>query len=221
MSDFITEIFGNGKADSEKLIKFGFTQNSGKFTYKKRLECALEITVTVENGEVSAILRDPEFGDPYTLHLVEGAEGGFVGQVRAEYESVLTEIAEKCFACAVFKKNLTEKIVAFVRDKYGDELEFLWGDDYESAIWRRKDNRKWYGVLMTVSGEKFGRRGKVEVIDVKIPPAVLDEIVDEKKYFRGYHMNKKYWLSVVLDGSVPFDEICVFINESYRLALGK
>ena len=71
------------------------------------------------------------------------------------------------------------------------------------------------------SGEKFGRRGKAEIIDLKIKPEVLDGLVDGKKYFRGYHMNKKRWLTVVLDGSVAYEEICGLIDESYVLALGK
>ena len=34
-------------------------------------------------------------------------------------------------------------------------------------------------------------------------------------------MNKKRWLTVVLDGSVAYEEICGLIDESYVLALGK
>ncbi len=221
MTDLISEIFGDGKAEIDKLLDYGFKFRDGIYEYKKRLVSSLDMTVTVADGRVYAVLTDPELGEPYTLHLVPEAEGGFVGQVRAEYEEALTEIAEKCFNLRVFKKNMTEKIVAYIKEKYGDELEFLWGDDYEGAIWRRKDNCKWYGVLMSVEGEKFGRRGKVEIIDLKISPEALDGLVDGRKYFRGYHMNKKRWLTVVLDGSVAYEEICGLIDESYVLALGK
>ena len=38
---------------------------------------------------------------------------------------------------------------------YCDELEFLWQKFPDNAVWRRKDNKKWYGALLTVSKEKL------------------------------------------------------------------
>lgn len=32
-----------------------------------------------------------------------------------------------------------------------------------------------------------------------------------------YHLNKKYWNSIILDGTVPKEEICRMIGESYDL----
>lgn len=36
-----------------------------------------------------------------------------------------------------------------------------------------------------------------------------------------YHLNKEHWNSVILDGSVPEEEICRMIEESYDLVRGK
>jgi len=35
----------------------------------------------------------------------------------------------------------------------------------------------------------------------------------------GYHMNKKHWNTIILDGSIPDDEIFVLINDSYELVI--
>ena len=35
----------------------------------------------------------------------------------------------------------------------------------------------------------------------------------------GYHMNKKHWNTVTLDGSIPSDEICAMIDASYILVV--
>lgn len=37
----------------------------------------------------------------------------------------------------------------------------------------------------------------------------------------GYHMNKKHWNTVILDGSVPEKEILSWIDHSYELITGK
>ena len=33
----------------------------------------------------------------------------------------------------------------------------------------------------------------------------------------GYHMNKKHWNTIILDGSLPDEEIITMINDSYDL----
>ena len=35
----------------------------------------------------------------------------------------------------------------------------------------------------------------------------------------GYHMNKKHWNTVLLDGSIPDEEVFAMINESYDLVV--
>jgi predicted DNA-binding protein (MmcQ/YjbR family) len=49
----------------------------------------------------------------------------------------------------------------------------------------------------------------------------IDVVVDGKKYYPGYHMNKKHWVTICLDGSVPIEEVFRRIDESYGLAAGK
>ena len=36
-----------------------------------------------------------------------------------------------------------------------------------------------------------------------------------------YHLNKKYWNSIILDGTIPEPEICRMIGESYDLTKDK
>ncbi len=38
-------------------------------------------------------------------------------------------------------------------------------------------------------------------------------------YYPGWHMNKKNWYTIILDGSVATEDICKHIDESYRLAI--
>ncbi|MFC4599680.1 MmcQ/YjbR family DNA-binding protein [Cohnella hongkongensis] len=37
----------------------------------------------------------------------------------------------------------------------------------------------------------------------------------------GYHMNKKHWNTVILDGTVPDDEVLAMLEQSYRLVRSK
>lgn len=88
---------------------------------------------------------------------------------------------------------------------------------------RRSDNRKWYAAILTVSKRKLGLEldEKIEIINLRIRAENMESTVDGKRIFAGYHMNKKHWVSVRLDGAVGIEKICKMVDESYVLALKK
>jgi predicted DNA-binding protein (MmcQ/YjbR family) len=58
-------------------------------------------------------------------------------------------------------------------------------------------------------------------ISLKADP--IDAIILRKQYEAikpGYHLNKKHWITVTLDGSVPDDEVRQMIDDSYTLVVG-
>jgi len=57
-------------------------------------------------------------------------------------------------------------------------------------------------------------------ISLKADP--VDAVILRKQYTAikpGYHMNKKHWNTVTLDGSVPDEELMLMIDESYTLVV--
>lgn len=46
-------------------------------------------------------------------------------------------------------------------------------------------------------------------------------LVDGERYFPGWHMNRKYWYTVCLDGSIPMYELQRRIDESFELSQSK
>jgi len=57
-------------------------------------------------------------------------------------------------------------------------------------------------------------------INLKCDP-LLAEILRQKyeAVLPGYHMNKRHWNTVILDGSIPDDEVQEMIDESYALVV--
>lgn len=206
----------------ENALAYGFREEEGEFRYSRELcggQFRLEAAVSAA-GAFSARLTDTQTEEPYVLHLVEDVRGSFVEQVRGEYRAALREIAGRCFDRRVFHADGTAELLAYALARYGDRPEYLWERFPSNAVLRRKDNRKWYAALLTVGADKLGlaRREEVEIADLRMRPEELDAKVDGKKYFRGWHMNKKSWVTVVLDGSVPPAELHRLLDESYRLA---
>ena len=219
------EIFRLKKIVIDKLEPFGFKKTETGYIFEKSLNedgFLMQVFIT-EDGIISTKIIDKEFGDEYTLHLSEEAVGGFVGQIKKEYEGILSDIAEKCAVTEIFKWKQTHEIIDYVDKKYAVPFEHLWEKFPENAIWRRSDNKKWFGIVMTVDLKKLGfeNRGKGEVMNLRIDRNTTDSFVDGKLFFPAYHMNKKNWYSVILDGTVANEKIFALIDESFALAKEK
>lgn len=216
-------VFERKKPNLEKLRAFGFSENAGVYTSSAAIvDGQLQVSVTISrSGAVSTRIFDSVSGDEYTLHRAESACGPFVGQVRADVEKVLLEIADTCFEPDVFKSEAARQIIQYVRETHRDELEFLWPRFPKNAIFRRKDTGKWYAALLTISRRKLGLDSDdvVEILDLRGRPENIEAAIDGEKYFPGYHMNKKHWFTLCLDGSVPIEEICRRIDASHELAV--
>jgi predicted DNA-binding protein (MmcQ/YjbR family) len=59
-------------------------------------------------------------------------------------------------------------------------------------------------------------------INLKCDPALAIELRERyPSVSPGYHMNKKHWNTVLIDGSVPDKEVLTWINHSYDLIINK
>ncbi|MCM1195298.1 MAG: MmcQ/YjbR family DNA-binding protein [Corallococcus sp.] len=216
------KLFAYKSPDFDKLVAFGFVKSGDVYSFVTDiLNGQFKMYVYVNaDGDVKTKLIDVDGEDEYTLHLTAEGTGAFVGAIRTEYERILETVAEKCFVTDVFKSDYARAAIKYVREKYGDEEEYLWQKFPSNAVWRRKDNRKWYGVLLTVSKRKLGLPSDetAEILDLRADTEKGAPVIDGKKYFPGYHMNKKTWFTVILDGSVSAEEIFGWIDRSYELA---
>lgn len=72
---------------------------------------------------------------------------------------------------------------------------------------------------MTGIEEQFN--GKKLLVKKLIPfgfPKELPGLLKKPGYLPAYHMNKKSWVTVILDGTVPLSEIKKLLDKSYTLA---
>ena len=66
------------------------------------------------------------------------------------------------------------------------------------------------------------KTGPVDVLNVKLDDQLLcDFLIGQDGYYRGYHISRGNWVSVVLDGTVALDEICRLLDRSFRVTAAK
>ena len=115
-----------------------------------------------------------------------------------------------------------QEIFEYVKKQYGTVPEYLWETSPESVVLRHR-NGKWYAVLMKIKKEKLGLKeaGEVDAINVKCEPDMVGLLIQTYGFLPGYHMNKKYWITMLLDGSVSEAKILDFLDLSYDLIDGR
>ena len=218
LKDFIKD----KKIDLKRLKKFGFKLKDNSYYYDIFLlnnQFKMSIKINLDNSIFTEII-DTETNETYVLHLLEMKRSGYSEKVYKTYNEVLEKIQKECFEDERFKVNYTKEIIEYVKNKYGDELEFLWEKSPKNAVIRRKSGNKWYAVILTVSKRKLNLDCDeiIEVINLHNIAEEIEKLIDNKKYFPAYHMNKKYWCTICLDGTVELEEIYKLIDISYELA---
>ncbi len=217
----IKNLLKNKKINFQKLLQYGFKDNDSKYEYRTSLitdEFDLIVTVS-KKGILDYKVIDVILDEEYILVKVPEANGEYVGKIREKCKEKILDILKKCCEVQVFKSEQTNQVIRYVKEKYGNDPEFLWEKYDDNAVFRHDENKKWYGAILTVSKNKLGLESDeiVEILDLKILPEDIEKIVDNEKYFLGYHMNKKHWFTIILDGSVEIEKIFEFIDKSYKM----
>ena len=210
------------KIDLKRLEKFGFKLKENSYYYNISLlknQFKMCVKINLDNSIFTEII-DVETSEPYVLHLLEMKRSGYSEKVYGAYSEVLEKIKKECFEDEIFKTDYTNEIINYIKNKYGDELEFLWEKSPKTAVVRRKNSNKWYAVILTLSKRKLNLDSDelIEIINLHNSPEEIEKLIDNKRYFPAYHMNKKHWCTICLDGTVELKEIYKLIDISYELA---
>ena len=218
----IKDFIKDKKIDLKKLKEFGFKLINNSYYYHTFLlknQFKMIVKINLDNSIFAEII-DTETNEPYVLHLLEMKRSGYSEKVYKAYSQILEKIQKECFEDEIFKANYTKEIITYVKNKYGDELEFLWEKSPKNAVIRRKSSNKWYAVILTISKRKLNLDSDeiIEVINLHNIVEEIEKLIDNKKYFPAYHMNKKHWCTICLDGTVELKKIYRMIDISYELA---
>ena len=111
----------------------------------------------------------------------------------------------------MFKTALACGILSFAETEWGETPEFLWKNFPDYAVMRRKDTDKWYALLARLTADKVGGSKKdiIEVVNMR-----RTEGMDGPRFLPAYHMNKKTWTTVILDGTIDANKLLRFLTVS-------
>ena len=100
---------------------------------------------------------------------------------------------------------------------YGTSPDYPFDEDFETAVLRHTDNRKWYAIVMKVSRRKFGFDSDemIDVVNLKLPTEMFGSFGAADGVYPAYHMNKLHWISVLLPDA-PEETVQFLVNVSFE-----
>lgn len=198
----------------EKLIQYGFSQNGEDFVLKQNLSEEFYAIVKISPSKITAQVFEVETDEKYALLDVQSATGAFVGALREQVAEHVKKIHESCFTCA----DLKEQYVQWMKDELGVTGDYPWEDDNTSAVYRCQ-NGKWFALVMRIKFKNLGFESDEPVwaVNLKADADMIPEITDKKSVFPAWHMNKKYWITVILTAVTDFEKLKKLTLQSKEL----
>ena len=105
---------------------------------------------------------------------------------------------------------------------YFTQPDYPFEEDFETAVLRHADNRKWFALSMRLSRRKFGLDSDevIDVVNLKLPTEMFGSFGADDGVYPAYHMNKLHWISVLLPDA-PDDVVQFLVNASFEVTKTK
>ena len=115
--------------------------------------------------------------------------------------------------------TLRQEMTDYIRKTYVTDTEYPQPRHPDRGVFRHTDSRKQFALFMTVPRARLGLDGAdaADVVNVKLDDLLLrDLLLRRPGFFPGCHISRGNWISVLLDGTVPAEEVRGLIDRSFR-----
>lgn len=213
------DLFKKYRVNYDKLLKYGFNKNKDTYIIERSiLDDRLKVVVTIdENGKIFGNIIDLDTSEEY-IGFRTNSNGEFSNLVRDAYSKVLIDIRDKCFVSNLFLNEQSNRIANYIMVKYNVSPEFLWSKFDGYGVFRKKDSKKWFAIIMNIDISKIDKgHGEVEIINLKLDAKKVKDLINKPGYYESYHMNKDSWISLILNDTLNDSEIKKLVDLSYNI----
>ena len=202
--------------DCQRAIAYGFSRTEAGFELKKELlDVGLYAIFVISGKRFEVNVFDAYTDEEYLPFNVADNITGFVTGIREQVEALVQEIKEKC----LLNSNMKLRLMEYCERKFGTEPEAPWEDSPDAYTFKTAKRNKWYALFMTIPYKSLGlaAKGTLDVVNIKLPPEKVLDLIDRVHFYPAYHMNKKHWITIVLDKEVDEPLVQQLLEESYGL----
>lgn len=112
-----------------------------------------------------------------------------------------------------------QEILDYVEKRYNTKPEQLFAKHPTYSVLRNEKSKKWYGIVMNIEKRKIGinEEGNTDIINIKGNPEFNSILRSQSYILPAYHMNKRHWITVILNNECKKEELFELIDWSYQL----
>ena len=198
--------------DKKKLKNYGFSVKKDEFLLDLPIENEDFIAkISLNESEFKVELFDVNFGEMYEMINVNNFDSGFVSGLRAQIEQIVEDIVKNC----LINTNMRSQVIDEIAKKYGVQPEYPWAEYPNFCTFKNPSSKKWFALVMDIGADKLGLKDKtlVSVINLKLPAEEILSLINNKFIFPAYHMNKKYWVTVLLNKATTKQKLFNLIDK--------
>ena len=166
--------YDKGNINYDKLISYGFKLEGNKYIYSKKIHNdEFNVIVSVSDENITSKVVEIDNNEEYIL-VDTASNGSFILELNNEYEKVINSIFCNCLD----KYNLSNDVISYIKNKYGDELEYLWDKFPSYAVVRNKHNKKWYALIAKIEKNKLIGDSKelIWILNLRCDSDIVDGI---------------------------------------------
>ncbi len=196
-----------------ELLKYGFIKQSKSYVYTQPLhQEEYQCQIQVFDHEITVDVYDTYDHEQFLPFYVKHSQSAYVAEMKAEIDQLITDILSVCFV----KCDIKQQLISFAQDMYHTIPVYPWENLSHCVL--KTAEQKWYAIFMNIPYKTLGvnKQGNIDIVNVKASPKLIEQLIDYDRYFPAYHMNKKYWLTIVLDKETDFEKTTKLLKQSYE-----
>lgn len=205
--------------EETKLIEYGFQKQNTGYAYTIPLRShEYYCLIQIDAKELSVDVYDAFDDELFLPFYVKRYQSAYLAEMKAEIDRAVNQIIAGCFTICDGKQIL----LSFARDYFHTASEYPW-ENLSHCVLKTANKQKWCAIFMRIPYKTLGmnRQGSVDIVNVKAEPQAVTQLIDNRHYFSAYHMNKKYWLTILLDRETDLEKAKALLKDSYSLVGGK
>lgn len=211
-----SRLLDNHSIDYEALKNWGFHEEGGYWVFvKDSSEPSFCFEIALSPTTLKVELIDRLTHEAYVPFSLAGVHGGFVAGLREESDALIASLTREVF----HSESRREELLAYASTHFDVLTESPWKDYPNFVTLKARSSKKWFGLVMEVPYAKLGlaQAGMADVLNLKADPQEIQHVIDHRFFFPAYHMNKTYWLTILLSVQAPWAKIEALLNKSYSL----
>lgn len=204
------------------LEKVGFCQDNDVYQCRKTFADPNFYAIIRLNQELFEVkVFETSFDEEYIPFTLKSVQTPLVAGLREQVNKWVETILETAFD----QNDMKNRLIEYGKEKHHSIPEHPFDEEPPkvSTVLRVAKDGKWYALFMDVNAKSMGLKdeGKVDVVNLKTDPTKMASILDQRHFFPAYHMNKKLWISIVLDETTPWEKTIKLLDESFALVSPK